>query len=187
MTLDPSAVRLDERVSDLKARQLDIQVLEGKDAIDEMQVVLDEETQRHKTAQINQDKKQRDYDSNLEIAKSILSPKELDDCKVELQQAESELRVAALLIKKANINLTKAKNAYRSRDIFGRQTTMAVAQNIQHYVHYHDSLDEFYTDLDMYMAVTTDDIRRFAQKYLTPENSFTIFVTPKAATQAPVP
>ena len=83
--------------------------------------------------------------------------------------------------------LTKAKNSYRSRDIFGRQTTMAVAQNIQHYVHYHDSLDELYTDLDMYMAVTADDIRRVAQKYLTPENSFTIFVTPKAATQAPVP
>ena len=83
--------------------------------------------------------------------------------------------------------LTKAKNAYRSRDIFGRQTTMAVAQNIQHYLHYHKSLDEFYTDLDMYMAVTADDIQRFAQKYLTPENSFTILVTPKAATQAPVP
>ncbi len=83
--------------------------------------------------------------------------------------------------------LTKAKNSYRSRDIFGRQTTMAVAQNIQHYVHYHDSLDEFYTDLDMYMAVTADDIRRFAQKYLTPENSFTILITPKAAAQAPVP
>jgi predicted Zn-dependent peptidase len=83
--------------------------------------------------------------------------------------------------------LTKAKNSYRSRDIFGRQTTMAVAQNIQHYVQYHNSLDELYTDLDMYMAVTADDIRRVARKYLTPENSFTIFVTPKAATQDPVP
>jgi len=77
--------------------------------------------------------------------------------------------------------LDKARNSYRARDIFGRQTTMNVAQNVQHYVHFHSSLDEIETDLDGYMAVTTDDILRVARKYLTPENSYTLLVEPKRA------
>ena len=83
--------------------------------------------------------------------------------------------------------LTKATNAYRSGDIFGRQTTMAIAQNVQHYVHYHNSLDEIHTDLDTYMRVTAEDIQRVARMYLTPENSFTLTVVPKSATETPVP
>lgn len=77
--------------------------------------------------------------------------------------------------------LEKAKNSYRHGDIFGRQTTMQVAQSIQHYAHFHESLDDIYTDLDGYMRVTADDIRRVARKYLTPENSMTLLVVPGGA------
>lgn len=79
--------------------------------------------------------------------------------------------------------LTKARNEFRARNIFGRQTTMQVAERLQHYAHYHDSIDEMRTDLDRYLAVTAEDLRRVAGKYLTPENSFTIVVQPKTERQ----
>ncbi|MGH7700984.1 MAG: M16 family metallopeptidase, partial [Gemmatimonadales bacterium] len=77
--------------------------------------------------------------------------------------------------------LTKARNDFRASDILGRQTTMQIAEQIQHYAHYHDALDELHTDLDRYMAVTADDIRAAARRYLVPQNSYAIIVLPKAA------
>ncbi|MCZ6756383.1 MAG: pitrilysin family protein, partial [Gemmatimonadetes bacterium] len=62
--------------------------------------------------------------------------------------------------------LQKAKNAYRSRNVFGRQTTYQVAEQVQHFVHYHRSLDDMHTDLERYLSVTRDDILRAAGKYL---------------------
>ncbi len=75
--------------------------------------------------------------------------------------------------------LSKARNDFRAANIFGRQTTMQVAERLQHYAHLHDSLEEMGTDLDRYMAVTAEDIRRVAGKYLAPDNSLTIVVIPK--------
>jgi predicted Zn-dependent peptidase len=83
--------------------------------------------------------------------------------------------------------LERAKNSFRSSNILGLQTTHAVAQRVQHYVHYHESLDEMHTDLDEYMSITTDDVLRAAQTYLIPENSLTITVVTKGTTDAPVP
>jgi len=77
--------------------------------------------------------------------------------------------------------LTKARNTTRASNILGLQTTMQVAERIQHYVHLHDSLEEMATDLNRYLAVTKDDIREVAGKYLVPANSFTIVVVPKPA------
>jgi len=78
--------------------------------------------------------------------------------------------------------LTKVKNEFRANDIFGRQTTFAIAEELQHYAHYHDSLEEIYTDLDGYMAVTPADIQRVARQYLTPENSYALMIVPKPKT-----
>ena len=81
--------------------------------------------------------------------------------------------------------LQKAKRSYQHSDIFGRQTTMQIAENIQHYARYHDDLDDIHTDLDGYLDVTVEDIQRVAQRYLIPANSVTILVVPKS--EAPVP
>ena len=74
--------------------------------------------------------------------------------------------------------LQKAKNAYRSRNVFGRQTTFQVAEQVQHFVHYHRSLDDMHTDLERYLSVTHDDILRAAGKYLARENSYTFLLVP---------
>jgi predicted Zn-dependent peptidase len=76
--------------------------------------------------------------------------------------------------------LEKAKNSFRRDHVFSRQTSMGVAEAIQHYVHFHDSVDEINTDAAKYLAVTMDDIRRVARRYLVPENSVTILVVPKS-------
>jgi len=78
--------------------------------------------------------------------------------------------------------LTKVKNEFRAGDIFGRQTTLAIAEELQHFAHFHDSLEEIQTDLDGYMAVTPADIQRVAKKYLTPENSYALMIVPKPKT-----
>jgi zinc protease len=75
--------------------------------------------------------------------------------------------------------LTKARNAFRRSYVFGRQNSMGVAEGIQHYAHFHDDVAEINTDLDRYLAVTADDIRRVVAAYLVPANSLTIKVVPK--------
>jgi zinc protease len=74
--------------------------------------------------------------------------------------------------------LEKAKNSFRSGQIFGQQTAFGFSNSLQHYAHYHDSLDDISTDLDQYMAVTVEDMRRAARTYLVPENSYTLIVVP---------
>jgi predicted Zn-dependent peptidase len=75
--------------------------------------------------------------------------------------------------------LEKAKNSLRRDHVFGRQTSMGVAEQIQHYVHFHDSVNEVNTDLQKYLAVTAADIQRVARRYLVPDNSVTVLVVPK--------
>jgi len=75
--------------------------------------------------------------------------------------------------------LEKAKNAFRRGYVFDRQNSMGVAEEIQHFAHFHDHLDEINTDLDRYLRVTAADIQRVAATYLVPANSLTILVVPK--------
>jgi predicted Zn-dependent peptidase len=75
--------------------------------------------------------------------------------------------------------LEKAKNSFRRGHVFSRQTSMGLAEAIQHYVHFHDSVDEINTDAQKYLAVTIEDLRRVVRRYLVPENSVTILVVPK--------
>ena len=49
---------------------------------------------------------------------------------------------------------------------------------MQHFVHYHRSLDDMHTDLERYLSVTHDDILRAAGKYLARENSYTFLLVP---------
>ena len=81
--------------------------------------------------------------------------------------------------------LQKAKNAYRSSNVFGRQTTFQVAEQIQHFVHFHESLEDMHDDLDKYLSVTRDDILRAARKYLAIENSYTFMLVPPSSARRP--
>ena len=79
--------------------------------------------------------------------------------------------------------LTKAKNTLRAGFIQNRETALSKAEELQHYAMFHDDLAEINTDLDHFMAVTNDDIRRVAGKYLDSSNAVILLIKPAGGGQ----
>jgi len=80
----------------------------------------------------------------------------------------------------AQAELSKAQNQYRAGVVRQRQTSMGVAEALQSALWFDGSLDAANTDIQRHLAVTTADLRRVAQRYLTPENRLTLIVNPPA-------
>ena len=74
--------------------------------------------------------------------------------------------------------LSKAKNSRRASSIFGKQQALNTAESIQSASMFLGSAGAINTDLERYMKVTKDDIKRVAQQYLRPENSVVILIKP---------
>jgi len=74
--------------------------------------------------------------------------------------------------------LKKVKIQWKKNFITGRQTCMQKAEAIQHYAFFHDDLAEINTDIDRYMEVTTEDIKRVANEYLKVENRTVVVAAP---------
>src|SRR2546423_15539275 len=66
--------------------------------------------------------------------------------------------------------LEKAKNVLRAGFIANRETTFGKAEELHHYRTFHNSMDEINTELDRFLAVTSDDVKRVASTYLAPGN-----------------
>ena len=79
--------------------------------------------------------------------------------------------------------LTKAKNTVRTAFVSNRESTFGRAEEIHHYLMFHDSLAEINSDLEKFLAVTPEDIRRVARTYLDPANVVTVVVRPAPAGQ----
>src|SRR5256885_2139939 len=77
--------------------------------------------------------------------------------------------------------LTKAKNTFRAGFIHERETTLGKAEELHHYDMFHTSLAEINGDLDRFLAVGADDVRRVAAKYLDPANAMVNIVKPPPA------
>ena len=77
--------------------------------------------------------------------------------------------------------LEKAKNALRAGFIGNRETTLGKAEELHHYLTFHTSIDEINTDLDRVLSVTSDDVKRVANQYLTPGNLTLVIVRAGAA------
>ena len=76
--------------------------------------------------------------------------------------------------------LSKAKNSRRASTIFGKQQALNTAESIQSANMFLGSAAAINTDLQRYMKVTKDDIKRVAQQYLRPDNSVVILIKPPA-------
>jgi len=78
--------------------------------------------------------------------------------------------------------LEKAKNLLRSGFIANRETTMGKAEELHHYLTFHDSIGEINTDLERVLAVTSEDLKRVATRYLDPNNLTVVIVRAGPAT-----
>lgn len=73
--------------------------------------------------------------------------------------------------------LTKARNMYRASTILQRQTSMSVAEALHRASMFLGSPEAVNGELDRYMKVTVEDVKRVADRYLRPENSLVLTVT----------
>jgi zinc protease len=102
---------------------------------------------------------------------------------VEINHLDSLLAAQVDTIRASGVTadeLTKAKNTFRARFIENRETVLNKAEELHHYAMFHPSLAEMNSDLDHFMAVTNDDIRRVAAKYLDPANAVILVIKPTA-------
>jgi predicted Zn-dependent peptidase len=81
--------------------------------------------------------------------------------------------------------LQKAKNQLRSNQIMGRQTVFSKASELQRYRYYYGDVSLINENLDRYMDVSVEDIRRVARKYLAPANRTVVIVVPAAGSETP--
>jgi predicted Zn-dependent peptidase len=80
--------------------------------------------------------------------------------------------------------LEKAKTRYRAAATFGRQTTSQMAEEVQHFARFHGTPEEINTESARVAAITLDEARRVAAKYLVPQNSSTLIVLPANTSSA---
>jgi len=81
--------------------------------------------------------------------------------------------------------LEKAKNILRAGFITNRETTLGKAEELHHYLLFHDGLEEINTDLGRILAVTALDVKRVANTYLDPANLLLVIVRAGPGGQTP--
>jgi predicted Zn-dependent peptidase len=102
---------------------------------------------------------------------------------VEATKVESLLWEEVEKVKTQGISadeLNKAKRQFIASQIMQRQMVLTKAEAIQHARFLHGDIESVNTDLDKYNAVTLDDIKRVANKYLVTPNRTVVTVVPAA-------
>jgi zinc protease len=100
----------------------------------------------------------------------------VDPARVELLLWEEVDKVKAQGVSAEELN--KAKRQFIAGQIMSRQMVLSKAEAIQHARFMHNDIESVNTDLDNYDAVTLDDIKRVAAKYLVPANRTVVTVVP---------
>jgi predicted Zn-dependent peptidase len=74
--------------------------------------------------------------------------------------------------------LQKAKTKLKTEFVSSRQTVMGKAESIHHYIRFHGDVSVINSDLDRYLAVTSQDIQRVAKTYLRSDNRTMVTAAP---------
>jgi zinc protease len=77
--------------------------------------------------------------------------------------------------------LERAQNQARAQAVRGRQSAMGRAEALQWFAHFHGDPGAVRTDLERFMAVTREDIRRVANRYVVNNNRAVIVTQPGTA------
>jgi zinc protease len=100
---------------------------------------------------------------------------------VDVQRLDSLLAAELDSVRATGVTadeLARAKNQFRASFIDDRETTFGRAEALQHYTLFHREAAEINTDLARYLALTTADLQRVAQKYLDPANAVIVLLHP---------
>ncbi|MEP1033845.1 pitrilysin family protein [Ekhidna sp.] len=79
----------------------------------------------------------------------------------------------------------KLKNQIENNFVSSNSTVRGIAESLADYHVYYGDANLINSEIDRYMAVTKEDIKRVAKKYLTPDNRVTLYYLPKSAQQKP--
>lgn len=74
----------------------------------------------------------------------------------------------------------KLRNQIESNFVQSNSTDIGIAESLANYYVYFGDTDLINTELDKYMAVTKDDIKRVANKYLNPDQRVVLYYLPKS-------
>lgn len=77
--------------------------------------------------------------------------------------------------------LTKAKNIVEASSVMSNKNTLSKAMSIARYWAYYDEPDMINTEIDKYLEVTLDDIKRVAKKYLDTDKKIILTYMPVTA------
>lgn len=81
--------------------------------------------------------------------------------------------------------LRKAQNRVRAAFVFGLQSNLQRAMQLAEFETYDGNAALLRTELDRYLSVTADDVRRVASRYLTPTNRAVLDVVPASESAPP--
>ena len=81
--------------------------------------------------------------------------------------------------------LEKAKNRLRAYFVFGLQSNLARAQQLAEFEMYAGNAELLRAELDRYLAVSADDVKRVAGAYFAPTNRTVLDVVLPPAAEAP--
>lgn len=79
----------------------------------------------------------------------------------------------------------KLQNQIENNFVSSNSTVRGIAESLADYHVYYGDANLINSEIDRYMAVTKEDIKRVAKKYLTPDNRVTLYYLPKSAQQKP--
>lgn len=79
----------------------------------------------------------------------------------------------------------KLQNQIENDFVSSNGTVRGIAESLADYHVYYGDANLINSEIDRYMAVTKEDIKRVAKKYLTPDNRVTLYYLPKSAQQKP--
>lgn len=102
-----------------------------------------------------------------------VAPTELEDAMdIETERVKKELI--------SDLEFQKLKNQVENDFISGNSSVQGLAENLANYHVYFGDANLINTEIERYMKVTKEDIRKVAQKYLTDENRVVLYYLPKA-------
>ena len=99
----------------------------------------------------------------------------LEDLEAEIEAEYRKIKTALI----TDVELQKLKNAIESDYIYNFNSVMGIAENLANYHMYFGDANLINTELERYLSVTKEDIKRVANKYLVKENRVVLYYLPK--------